>query len=244
MSQPDYGSSGRYGIGTPQANPTVEPEFSILMPRTASLHAVRLTSLQEKTEDRLCEYLESISDYLERFDRLQLSAFGFACTASSYLLGQKTEDKILSRLDRSYDVFTATQAIDWALMKLNAKRILIAAPYPKPIRDAGYDYWTNAGYDIREILHIETTSSDTRSIYELQSQDAIAMLESSNLDDVDAVLLSGTGMPSLKALALDWPVPVVSSNLCLAARMMDGREPLGGIFPQGWRERLAQATVT
>jgi maleate isomerase len=29
-----YGSCGRIGIGTPQANPTVEAEMAILLPRT------------------------------------------------------------------------------------------------------------------------------------------------------------------------------------------------------------------
>lgn len=80
----EYGSIGRIGIGTPQANPTVEAEMAILLPRACSLHITRLTSCAESPEARLRAYLLGLEDYLAAYDTLRPHVFGFACTASSY----------------------------------------------------------------------------------------------------------------------------------------------------------------
>ncbi|RYG26620.1 MAG: hypothetical protein EON93_21310, partial [Burkholderiales bacterium] len=86
MGQYDYGRAGRIGIGTPQANPTVETEFSILIPPRAALSVTRLTSAAPAPADRLRDYLLRLEDSLAAFDTLKMDAFGFACTASSYLV--------------------------------------------------------------------------------------------------------------------------------------------------------------
>lgn len=243
----EYGKAGRFGIGTPQANPTVEDEFNILFPPNVSLHSVRLTSLAEHAKDRLCEYIKELPDYLKRYDTLLLDAFGFACTASSYLIDEETEASILKKAATEFPIYTATQAIKWALHSHNAKRIVIAAPYPEYIREAAFNYWTRAGFDVADVIHIKTSSTtNTRTIYSLTSADAIAALEKMSFDGIDAVLLSGTGMPTLQAVALQWPVPVLSSNLCLAAKMIHGANTsaanqLEGVFIKGWQSRLEKA---
>jgi maleate isomerase len=66
-------------------------------------------------------------------------------------------------------------------------------------------------------------------------------------DGAEALLLSGTGMPSLAALAASSAgIPAISSNSCLAARLLDliGRhdwlEP-GEPAIRGWRWRYDEA---
>jgi maleate isomerase len=67
------------------------------------------------------------------------------------------------------------------------------------------------------------------------------------LKEIDAVLISGTGMPSLAAIrSSSAGVPIVSSNTCLAARLLDllGRpewlEP-GSLDIRGWRQRFDES---
>jgi maleate isomerase len=81
-----------------------------------------------------------------------------------------------------------------------------------------------------ETLRVDPVLTDTHRIYELTSDDACAALFSLTRHDVDAVVVSGTGMPTLRALRRwrsergDNP-PVLSSNLCLAWALLQHAAP-------------------
>lgn len=246
----DYGRAGLVGIGTPQANPTVEVEMRILMPPAVAIAAVRLTSGAGDPLSRLRDYHDGLADTLGRYDTLRPGAFGFACTGSSYLVGAAREAAHAAVLaDRfGYPIVTATAAIAWVLERLPARRIALASPYPAALADAAERYWRDAGFDVAEVRRIETGSGDTRSIYTLGSEDARPAAEALRQTDVDAVLLSGTGMPSLALIAeagagAAGGVLVISSNLCLAHRLCD---LIGAPAPDpaDWRRRLAQTLST
>ena len=60
---------------------------------------------------------------------------------------------------------------------------------------------------------------DTHRIYELTSGDALEALRQVGRDGAQAIVASGTGMPTLRALRAlrrETTLPVLSSNLCLA----------------------------
>jgi maleate isomerase len=142
---------------------------------------------------------------------------------------------------------TAARAIVWSLGRMSARRIAVVAPYPDDLIAAASRYWTDAGIEVVRTTRIATRTADTRGIYELGTQQLVAALTGLSRDGVDAVLVSGTGLPSLPAIRQNTPgVPVISSNLCLAGRLLDlaGRrewlEP-GAPFIRGWRRRLDEA---
>jgi maleate isomerase len=233
MKIPDYGSRGRFGLLTPQANPTVEPEFRRLMLADTELYTGRLTSRGADTRTRLVDYLEQLPGLLAQYDTLRLAAVAFACTGSSYLLGAGREGECVRAAAEvvGAPVETAAQAIRAALLSLQAHRIFIITPYPAWLRDAGVAYWQAAGVEVVGTADVPTGPSsdnmaadnmaDTRGIYELQSADAAAVLEQADTRGADAVLLSGTGMPTLPLLrqVAGQRPPVLSSNLCLAWRL-------------------------
>lgn len=239
----DYGRAGIVGIGTPQANPTVEAEMRVLMPPAVLVAVSRLTSAAEQSLDRLRDYLDQLDRALMQFDTLRPAAYGFACTGSSYLIDRDRERALIERLETrfGYPIITATNAIHAELQRAGAKRIALASPYPPALADAAAIYWRARGYDVADIRRIETGSADTRSIYALGSADARPIAAALAARDVDAVLLSGTGMPSLALLADPPPgAPLLSSNLCLArslCRQLGLAEP----DPIHWRPRLAEA---
>lgn len=231
MTTPDYGARGRFGLLAPQANPTVEPEFRRLMPAGTELYTARLTSNGADTRTRLIDYLEQLPALLAQYDTLRLAAAAFACTGSSYLLGAQREGERVADASRvvGAPVETAALAIRAALAHLNARRLFIVTPYPAWLRDAGVAYWRAAGIDVVGTADVPTgtpnvsnsTMADTRGIYELTSADAERVLAAANTGNADAILLSGTGMPTLPLLyrrAGQTP-PVLSSNLCLAWRL-------------------------
>jgi len=216
----EYGSRGVLGIGTPQANPTVEQEMWLLRPDGVSLACARLVSRDDDPKTRLTEYIENLADTLERFDQLALDAFGFACTGSSYVIGHSAEKLHLDGLSQrfGYPVVSAAAAIEAALQEAGAARIAFIAPYPEWLGALGEKYWTARGFEIASIGLAKLPGTDTRKIYELDSRAATAQLEALDDADVDAVVFSGTGMPSLRAIlrARDAGVLALSSNLCLA----------------------------
>jgi maleate isomerase len=79
----------------------------------------------------------------------------------------------------------------------------------------------------------------------LGSLNVKAALEAVSFDGIDAVVVSGTGMPSLPVIACDWAVPILSSNLCLAAQLLasvnsSAISDAGSLAINGWQKRLAE----
>ena len=217
----DYGKLGRVGVLTPQANPTVESEFHVLLPPGVAMLAGRLTSRAESPRERLVEYIELQGDCLDTFDTLRPDVVALACTGSAYLVGREREHSLIgAQQDRlGYPVISATRAIHDTLQAMGVQRLAVFAPYPDWLLEAGRAYWASLGYEIAAHGRIVTRSADTRTIYELGSEDARAVLKALKPVDADAILLSGTGMPSLPLVLSHSDFtdrPVVSSNWCLA----------------------------
>lgn len=248
----DYGRAGRIGIGTPQANPTVESEFAILLPPAVSLTVTRLTSAAAAPAERLRGYLLNLAGALAAFDIFRPCAFGFACTASSYLVAPDEARAVIDACEQrfGYPIITAADAIDRSLGRIGAKRIALVSPYPAALGEAAQAYWRGRGYHLAAVVAAGdlVPEADTRGIYALGSDAAGDALARIRLDDVDAVLLSGTGMPSLPLIAAGASarVPMLSSNLCLAA-VLSERIGAGDLFDPAspastaWHARCAAA---
>ncbi len=238
----DYGRDGMIGIGTPQANPTVEAEMAILLPPTVQRITTRLTSAAVASEDRLRTYLDRLDRALEAFDTLRPDIFGFACTASSYLVTPQHEKDLVAVAQArfGYPVVTAAAAIAWKLQTLGARRIALVSPYPPALGQAARDYWSAKGFAPVAVGTAPIAGSDTRGIYALGTSDARAALAGLGDVSVDAILITGTGMPSLPLIADPPPgmPPIVSSNLALAEALL---ARLGLPFPD-WRARCRAAT--
>ena len=59
----EYAPKGLVGVLTPQANTTVEAEFSILKPPSIGLITSRLTSKKPTINSRLIEYINQIDNF-------------------------------------------------------------------------------------------------------------------------------------------------------------------------------------
>ncbi len=223
----------RIGVGTPQANPTVEPEFRRLLPADVDYYVTRLVSRSADARQRLIEYIEDLPTYLSAYGGSRLDGFAFACTGSSYLVGAAWENQIASQVgsEIGYPIVTATAAITAALGRRGARRLALVSPYPDWLTDASVAYWTDAGFEIVGLTRVEIGGEDTAAIYGLGGDSARRALAEADLSAADAVLLTGTGLPTLAAIAEAQPrsaIPILSSNLCLAETILArfGREPV------------------
>jgi len=105
---------------------------------------------------------------------------------------------------------------------LNVGRIAVMSPYPQSLAEQGYRYWRAAGMTLTDTARVDPALTDTHAIYELSSDDARRGLDALSLDGAQCVVISGTGMPTLRALQVWYQdethrryPPVISSNLCL-----------------------------
>ena len=208
------------GVATPQANPTVEIETRALLEHYALPLATRLTSSGFTPAERLVDYLEQVETAIGTFDTLEMAAFAFGCTGSSYLTGAHREAELVAAAEHRFGipVVTATAAIAEELKLRNALRIAILAPYPEALTDASASYWAAAGFEIAACRRIDI-GEDTRAIYSLTDAEVASAIERFTPDGADLILLSGTGMPTLAALRAARR-PMVSSNLCLSGAVL------------------------
>jgi maleate isomerase len=218
---PDYGPRARVGVAVPHSNPTVEPELRALVPPAIGVYATRMFHTAPRVEERLNHYVRHMPDAIRTFGELKLAAFGFGCTGSSYIAGRELEDRLTAEASENcrVPVITAAQAIRNALATLGCRSIALVSPYPAELAEAGYRYWEAGGIRVVAKLRVDPALTDTHRIYELNSEDALAALRRVDRAGADCLVASGTGMPTLRALRVlrtEMPLPVLSSNLCLA----------------------------
>ncbi len=235
----EYGKAGTLGIGVPQANTTVEAEFRVLAPAGVNVITARLQGSRTDSRQRLLDYFHTLDATMDTFDSAPLDAFGFACTGSSYLLGVEKDRAAFAELSkrRGYPVVPATEAILESLAKIGARRIALVSPYPAWLTEAALGYYRDAGIGVAEVVQVEADTADTRNVYNVTSADALAAAKRLKRKDVDALLLSGTGMPTLAAIgeiSRTTGKPVLSSTLCLAWVL---GQRLGLASPPPWAKR-------
>lgn len=203
---------------TPMANPTVEREMRRMLPPTCDYLVGRLVGTESDSQARLIQYAEELPAYLDQFGGFPLSAVAFACTASSYLVGKQREAEIAGQLD--IPVLWASAVIRETLTRIGAQKIAIISPYPVPIHEAGLGYWHDNGFKVVFDSRVEIGSADTRNIYALDGSEARPALARARDARPDAILVSGTGMPTVSLIDPAGRPPIFSSNYCLAQAMI------------------------
>jgi maleate isomerase len=120
------------------------------------------------------------------------------------------------------------------------------SPYPEWLSEACVAFWLAQGKTVVDVRSPAGDRSDTRRIYDLGSAQALAEVNALAGTTLDCIVITGTGMPSLAAIAkARMAVPVLSSNLCLAwaaHRKLRREVPLRAWLAADapWRERLAR----
>ncbi|WP_189609157.1 maleate cis-trans isomerase family protein [Pigmentiphaga litoralis] len=217
----EYGNGAILGIAVPQANPVVEPEFAALLPAGFSMMVTRLSGSRTDSRQRMVDYLTNLPMSLDAYDTAKPDAVGYACTGSSYVVGAEAENRALSDAAEKfgYPIISSAQAILAALEHLSARRIAVFAPYPPWMVELSKAYWVERGMDITSCASIAFDTTDTRDIYSITTPMALQSFQALRWQDADAIVFTGTGMPTLRAIAEVSELtgkPVLSSNLCLA----------------------------
>ena len=256
MRQPfplEYAPRGLVGLLVPPANTTVEAEASLLLPPGLGWVAARLVGQAEASvATRMRQYLEALDATLAQVNNAPVTAYALAVTGASYYCGAGSEDALVARLEARFGVpfVTAARAVRDALHALGAQRLGLVSPYPDDVTEASIAYWQTRGFTVARVARVPLPADAFHPIYALGSREAALALAGLDASGLDAVVLLGTGMPTLGCIArhpAHGGVPVISSMLALGWRVAEALlrpeapSPAvlrGLIAGAGWKERL------
>ena len=235
-----FGWRARIGVLVPPGNPTVEPELYRMAPAGVSLHFARLEAPPSHgpagaaagMEERTRAYREGLAGPAQSLGEVRPAVVVLAHTASSYALGAGHEQPLIDRIASlaHAPVLLAAHAVLAALRHLGVTRLALGTPYPESISRQGRAYWEAAGFALVGYHRL----ADVADIYAESEERAYALARRADAPDAQAVLLSGTGLPTvamLETLERDLGKPVISSNqACLwrALRLAGVREAIAG----------------
>jgi maleate isomerase len=208
----------RVGIATPSSNPAFEPELRALLPPEVAIHATRLPVMPGTTlQERNARYMEFYPDALRSFGDLPLNAAAIGLTGPSYALTPERDAAFEAKLsiERGCKVVLPSRAIAEALEALAIRRVVLFSPYPGWLTDRSLIYWQAAGLEVIEVFKV----SENFRAYELTPDEIVAALRRCPAPDDAAIIMSGTGMSSLDALAMcqsERAAVLLPSNLAIA----------------------------
>jgi maleate isomerase len=190
------------------------------------MYVTRLPVLPGELQARVDAYVPHYPAAAKSFGTLKLDALYVSATAPSYALGEKGDRALCQSLsaDAGAPVVTASLAIVDTLRTLAVDTIALVSPYPGWLTQRARGYLEGSGLRIAQLVSM----TEEFRAYHLVTQEVIAALRQVDASGVGAIVLTGTGVRTLDAIAAvsaDYDVPVVSSNLCGAWRVL---ELLGG----------------
>jgi maleate isomerase len=249
----EYAPKGLIGLLTPQANTTVEPEMAIMTPPGYAFVNARLMSDKPTIEARLVDYFATLRGQLRQFANAPIGTALVATSGMSYLAGVDAEARILAEVSASagIPVFTSAIASVHMLKALGAQRIALVSPYPETLNVESRKYWTAHGFTVAAEAGAFRETGAFHPIYSLFGGEALAALDSVPPSGIDAVLMLGTGMPTLEPIRrrpFVGKAPVISCMLATAWRTVSAlakselsrESALAWIENPAWGPRLDQ----
>lgn len=202
----------RIGQIVPSSNITMETEIPAMLgarqmirPERFTFHSSRMRMKTVRREDLATMDAESDRCATELSDA-QVDVMGYACLVAIMSMGagyhQVSQERLRGRaLDNGHDtpVITSAGALVDALKIMNARRVVVVAPYMKPLTEMVVDYIRDEGVEVLGYRALEIPDNlDVARHDPMRLPDIVNELDFS---EADAIVLSAcVQMPSLAAV--------------------------------------------
>jgi maleate isomerase len=203
----------RIGQIVPSSNTTMETEIPAMLnarqmirPERFTFHSSRMRMKKVVKEELAAMDGESDRCALELSDA-RVDVLGYACLVAIMAMGHGYHRASEKRLTdhtaangADAPVITSAGALIDGLKIIGAKRIVVVAPYMKPLTELVVDYIRNEGFDVVDYRALEIADNLAVGLHDPANLPAIvAQMDTSN---VDAIVLSAcVQMPSLPVIA-------------------------------------------
>jgi maleate isomerase len=164
----------RIGLLLPSSNTTQEPEFIRILPEGTTLHVARLPlrHVEPSSTARIVEDIETESQKLADAD---VDAIVLAATAPSSRNGIGYDQELIKRIETASGIkaTTASTALIQALTVLDAKRLVIAAPWSEDTNLTSVAFIEASGFTVLahsamgHVSNLEIGLLDEQTAYDL-----------------------------------------------------------------------------
>jgi maleate isomerase len=227
----------QYRIGqiVPSSNTTMETEIpAMLLARQTireerfTFHSSRMRMKKVVKEELAAMDAESDRCALELSDA-RVDVLGYACLVAIMAMGHGYHRVSQKRLhERTVEnggaapVITSAGALVDALKVIGAKRIVVVAPYMKPLTELVVDYIRNEGYEVLAYRALEIP--DNLDVGRHDPSLLPEIVKTLPYQDADAIVLSAcVQMPSLPAVAKVEAItgkPVITASIATTYAML------------------------
>ncbi|MNO77674.1 Maleate isomerase [compost metagenome] len=208
----------------------------MIRPERFTFHSSRMRMKRVVKEELAAMDAESDRCALELSDA-RVDVLGYACLVAIMAMGhgyhRKSEQRLTAHTaanDGNAPVVTSAGALIDALKVIGAKRIVVVAPYMKPLTELVVDYIRHEGYEVTDWRALEIPDNLEVGRHDPSLLPAIvAQMDTSNADAI--VLSACVQMPSLPAIAQVEAMtgkPVITAAVATTYAMLKqlGLEPI------------------
>lgn len=225
----------RIGQIVPSSNTTMETEIPAMLmarqqirPERFTFHSSRMRMKKVVKEELAAMDAESDRCALELSDA-RVDVLGYACLVAIMAMGpgyhRVSQQRLTQRTEENgatAPVLTSAGALVDALKVMQAKKIVVVAPYMKPLTELVVDYIRREGHEVLDYRALEIP--DNLDVGRHDPARLPEIVKTLNVADADAIVLSAcVQMPSLPAIALVEAItgkPVVTAAVATTYAML------------------------
>jgi len=217
---PRFGStdSKRIGLLVPSSNVVMEVEFHRSLPNDITVHTSHIPrSNQAITPEAMRQTTENAIGAAASLEQAELDLVVHGHTASSYAAGIEGDIELARKIGEAARTrgMTAAEATVRCLRSLGARRLWLAAPYPRATTQTSADFMIAHGFEVLslECLGVDHVTNLKKVPLEATYDLAVRAASQGN---ADALFLSGTGVHTLEVIGpLERAIgkPVITANL-------------------------------